>query len=152
MNAADSVSNISQVQSAMLRLCMGCILCSLIFKMHGAQAAQPDSGPFVPGIDLASIKLTHYNTAQSVGDRFSARAGLTDRASVGFGFGGTSSLPEYVNIEKFTTWVASIRWHLTAEESRASLSPKIMVESKEALIELKPFTRSVWMMWHRTLD
>ena len=141
-----------QMRSALFRLCMGCILCSLIFRMHGAHAAQPHEGLFDSGIDLASIKLTHYDTVQPVTDRFSARIGLSESASVGFGFGGTSSFPELINLEKFTTWVTSIRWHLRAEESRASLSPRLLVESKDTLIEVKPLDRSVWMMWHRDLD
>jgi len=152
MNNPTADSYLIQVRSAMLRLCMGCILCSLIFKMHGAHAAQPHDGLFDSGVDLASIKLTHYDTVQPVTDRFSARLGLTESASVGFGFGGTSSFPELVNLENFATWVTSIRWHLTANESRASLSPKLLVESRETLIEIKPLDRSVWMMWHRDLD
>ena len=152
MTTSTSGTYFLQAQATMLRLCMGCILCSLIFKMHGAHAAQPSVGTFVPGIDLAAIKLTRFDTNQTVTDRFSASVGPTDKASVGFKFGGTSTLPEYINLEKFTTWVASVRWHLTAEDSRASLSPKLQVESRDALIEIKPLDRSVWMMWHRELD
>jgi len=152
MTTSTADTYLIQARATMLRMCLGCILCSLIFKMHGAHAAQPSVGAFVPGVDLAAIKLTHFDTKQPVTDRFSASVGLTDKVSVGFKFGGTSSLPEYINLEKFTTWVASIRWHLTAEDSRASLSPKLQVESREALIEIKPLDRSVWMMWHRELD
>jgi hypothetical protein len=143
---------LSRAQEAMLRLCLGCILCSLIFRIQGAHAAQPDMDLRASGIDVASLQFTHYDRGQPVTDRFSARVGATDAASFGFRFGGTSSLPEYVSLEKITTWVASIRWHLAAENDRAYLSPRVRVESEQALIEIKPLKRSVWMMWHRALD
>ncbi|MFZ5524111.1 MAG: hypothetical protein ACOY9D_08545 [Pseudomonadota bacterium] len=157
MTTSASCSYFIQLRAAMLRMCLGCVICSLFFEIHAAHGAQPETDPFSPGFDLASIRLAHYDTAdtaQPITDHFSARVGLADSASVRVGFGGTSSFPGYINLEKFTSWVASIRWHLTAnaESSRASLSPQLRVESKETLVEVKPLDRSVWMIWHRALD
>jgi hypothetical protein len=77
---------------------------------------------------------------------------IADTASERLSFGGTSSLPDYINMEKVTAWVASIRWHMTADGNRASLAPHLRIESNETLLEIKPVDRSVWMVWHKTLD
>ena len=140
-----------QVKAAILRLCMGCFLCSLIFEMHAAHA-QPELDPFATGLNLISIKFAHYDAVQPVPYRFSASVAIADAASKQVRFGGTSSLPDYINMEKVKDWVASIRWNLTADDSRASLAPHLRIESSEALLEIKPIDRSVWMMWHRALD
>jgi len=150
MTTSTSDSYFTQARAAMLRLCLGCVLCSLFFEMHAAHAAQPD--PFAPGLDLLSIKLAHYNAVQPVPYRFSASVVVADTASERVRFGGTSSLPDYINMEKVTAWVASIRWHMTANDNRASLAPHLRIESNETLLEIKPVDRSVWMVWHRTLD
>jgi len=162
MFTATSDSYFIQVRAAMLHLCLGCILCSLLFELHTAHAAQPEADPFAPGLDLISIKFAYSNidlqpayTVQQPANSFNARVGFfgtTDTASGRVRFGGTSSLPDYINMEKVKDWVASIRWHMTADDNRASLSPQLRVESKEALIEIKPVDRSVWMRWHRALD
>jgi hypothetical protein len=128
-----------QMRAAMLRLCMGCVLCSLFFEMGAAHAAQPEAGNFATGVDLYTIPLAHSVTANNkVSDRF--------------GFAGSSNLPENIKLEEIAAWVASIRWHLTAEDNRASLSPHLRIQSKETRIEIKPIQRSVWMVWHRQLD
>lgn len=138
-----------QAQVLMRRLCLGCFLCSLAFEIH---AAQPDAELFAPGLDLLSIKLAHYDAVQPVPYRFSASVVIADSASERVRFGGTSSLPDFINMEKVKDWVASIRWHMTADGNRASLSPQLRVESKETLIQIKPVDRSVWMMWRKALD
>jgi hypothetical protein len=154
-----------QMQAAMLRLCLGCVLCSLLFEMHAAHAAQPESDPFAPGFDLISIKFSYSDmnrverrsayTEQQPVNSLDAKVGFfgaTDKAHERANFRGISSLPDYINMEQVKDWVASIRWHMTADDNRASLSPQLPVESKETLIEIKPVDRSVWMMWHRALD
>jgi hypothetical protein len=162
---AISDSNFIQMRAAMLRLCLGCVLCSLLFEMHAGHAAQPEADPFSPGLDLISIKFAYSDierieqqpayTVQQPANSFNARVGFfgtTDIAPKRVNFGGLSSLPDYINMENVKDWVASIRWHMTANDNRASLSPQLRVESKETLIEIKPVDRSVWMMWHRALD
>ena len=151
-----------QVRAVMRRLCLGCVLCSLFFEMHAAHAAQPESDPLAPGLDLVSIKFAYSDTERQTvyterqpSSRFNARVGFfdtADTASERVRFGGTSSLPDYINMEKVTAWVASIRWHMTADGNRASLAPHLRIESNKTLLEIKPIDRSVWMVWHRTLD
>jgi len=153
----------------MLHLCLGCVLCSLLFGMHAAHSAQPYADPFAPGLDLISIKFAYSDaysdierkdrqpdyTMQQPANSFNARVGFfgsSDIASERVRFGGTSSLPDYINMEKVNAWIASIHWHMNAVENRASLSPRLRVESEETLIEIKPVDRSVWLRWHRALD
>ncbi|MGC2047971.1 MAG: hypothetical protein WA635_05095 [Gallionella sp.] len=165
MFTATSDSYFIQVRAAMLHLCLGCVLCSLFIEMHAAHAAQPEADPFAPGLDLISIKFAYSDierierqptyTVQQPAKSFNARVGFfgtTDTASERVRFGGTSSLPDYINMEKVKDWVASIRWHMTADDNRASLSPQLRVESKETLLEIKPVDRSVWLRWQRKLD
>jgi hypothetical protein len=142
-------SYLIQARAAMLRLCLGFVLCGLAYEIH---AAQPDVELFAPGLDLLSIKLAHYDAVQPVPYRYSASVVIADTASERLSFGGTSSLPDYINMEKVTAWVASIRWHMTADGNRASLAPHLRIESNETLLEIKPVDRSVWMVWHKTLD
>ena len=146
----------------MLHLCLGCVLCSLFIEMHAAHAAQPEADPFASGLDLISIKFAYSNierqpvyTERQPDNRFNARVeffGTAETEIEQVRFGGKSSLPDYINMEKVKDWVASIRWHMTADGNRASMAPHLRVESKETLIEIKPVDRSVWMRWHRTLD
>jgi len=125
-----------EVQVGMLRLGFGLVLIGYALASH---AAQPEAGNFAPGVDLLTIPLPYSVAANSkVPDQF--------------GLAGSSSLPEYFKLEKIASWVASIRWHLTADDNRASLSPHLRIESKETRIELKPLQRSVWMVWRRPLD
>jgi hypothetical protein len=165
MFTAISDSYFIQVRAAMFHLCLGCVLCSMLFKMHAAHAAQPEADPFAQGLDLISIKFAYSDieriepqlayTGQQPAKSFNARVGLfgtTDTASERVRFGRTSNLPDYINMEKVNAWIASIHWHITAVENRASLSPRLRIESEETLIEIKPVDRSVWMMWHKALD
>lgn len=152
MTTSTSDSYFIQARAAMFRLCLGCVLCGLFFEMHAAHAAQPEVNPFAPGLDLLSIKLAHYDAVQPVPYRLSSSVVIADTASERVRFGGTSSLPDFINMEKVRSWVASIRWHLTADGNRASLAPQLRVESKETLIEIKPVDSSVWVVWHRELD
>lgn len=153
MTTSTSDSDFIQARAAMLRLCLGFVLCGLVCKVH---AAQPDAELFAPGLDLLSIKLAHYDAVQPVPYRFSASVVIADTAAVTASerarFGGASSLPDYINMEKVTAWVASIRWHMTADGNRASLAPHLRIESNETLLMIKPVDRSIWMVWHRTLD
>lgn len=139
MNTSISGSYFIQMRAAILRLCLGCVLCSLLFEMHAAHAAQPETGDFATGVDLYTTPLAHSIIANNkVPDRF--------------GFAGSSNFPENIKLEEIAAWVASIRWHLTAEDNRASLSPHLRIQSKETRLEIKPIQRSVWMVWRRPLD
>jgi len=136
MNTSISGSYFIEAQVAMLRLGFVLVLIGYAITSH---AAQPEPGNFAPGVDLLTIPLAYSATANNkVPDRF--------------GLAGSSSLPEYFKLEKLASWVASIRWHLTADDNRASLSPHLRIESREAQIEIKPIQRSVWMVWRRPLD
>lgn len=144
-----SGSYFTRVQAAMLRLCAGLVLAGSAVAVH---AAQPEGDPFAPGFDLLTIQVTRYDIVQPDPYRFSAKTGISDIAYGRAGFGGAASLPEYFDLKKVTDWVASIRWHLTADSDRASLSPHLRVESRETLLEIKPLEQSVWMVWRRSLD
>lgn len=136
MNTSISGSYFIEAQVAMFRLGFGLVLIGYAIASH---AAQPEAGSFAPGVDLLTTPLAHSVTANNkVPDRF--------------GFAGSSNLPENFKLEKIASWIASIRWHLTAEDNRASLSPHLRIESKDTRIEIKPIQRSVWMVWRRPLD
>jgi len=161
MTTSTSGTYIFQAQAAMLRICMGCILCSLIFKMHGAHAAQPENELLAPGLDLVAVKFAYrdinqqpvYTGQQSV-KSINTSFGFfdsTDTSSGGFGLLKASRLPDYIE-ENASLWVAKILWHLTSVNDRASLSPQLRIESKDTLIEIKQVDRSVWMVWHKSID
>jgi len=136
MNTSISGSYFIEAQAVMLRLGFGLVLIGYAITSH---AVQPEAGNFAPGVDLLTIPLAYSVTANNrVPDRF--------------GLAGSSNLPEYFKLEKIASWVASIRWHLTADDNRASLSPHLRIESRETRIEIKPIQRSVWMVWRRPLD
>jgi len=149
MTTTISGSCFIQVQATMLHLCLGLVLAGLAVKTH---AAQPEPDLSAPQLEIVSIQLAHYDTMQPVPYRFSAGAGLSNIASGRAGFGGTSSLPDFINLKKVTSWVASIRWHLASEGDRASLSPNLRIESKETLLVIRPIQQSVWMTWRKPLD
>ena len=150
-----------QARAAMFRMCLGCILCSLIFKIHGAHAAQPESNSLASGLDLVSVKFAYGDierlpaySGKEPANRFNAKLGLigtADTAPVGLGLFKASSLPGFIE-ENASIWVAKILWHLDSVSARASLSPQLRIESKDTMIEIKQVDRSVWMVWHKTLD
>ena len=150
-----------QARAAMIRMCMGCILCSLIFKMHGAHAAPPEMDRMAPGLDLVSVKFSYGETerlptyhGKKTENRFNAKVGfigVADSATGGLGLFKTSRLPGFIE-ENASLWVAKIKWHLNSVNARASLSPQLRIESKDTVIEIKQVDRSYWMVWHKTLD
>jgi hypothetical protein len=150
-----------QARAALLRVCLGCILCSLIFKMHGAHAAQSEIDLLAPGLDLVSVKFTYGETerlpayyGKKTESRFDTKVGFigaADSATRGLGLFKTSRLPGFIE-ENVSLWVAKIKWHLNSVDARASLSPQLRIESKDTVIEIKQVDRSYWMVWHKTLD
>lgn len=145
-------SCLAQTQAAMFRLCLG--LPVLGFACH-AHAAKPDEGIFDSGINLFSVKFSHTDSPEQTVNRFTANVGnlaLADSEATGSGFFKAFRLPKVAKIVDDSFWSTSIRWNLAAVDARASLSPRLRVESKETLIELKPTSRSVWFSWRRALD
>ncbi len=141
-----------QTQAAMFRLCLG--LPVLGFACH-AHAAKPDDGIFSAGVNLFSIKFTHADSPEQPVNRFTANVGnlaVADSQATGSGFFKAFRLPKVIKPLDDSFWSTSIRWNLASVDARASLSPRLRVESKETLIELKPASRSVWMSWRRALD
>ncbi len=122
----------------MLRTCIGLLACSLSLT---AQATQPES----PQLDLFSIQLNHTATGLQSSYRFDATVASTASNNLVF---SKTSLPTISELKKGQFWITSIRWHLTADDNRASLSPLLRFESKKSLIEFRPLQRSLWMTWH----
>ena len=155
MNISVSGSYFIQMRAAMLRLCLGCVLCSLFFEMHAAHAAQPGADLFSIKPDLLAFQLEHYDSMRLPAYRFDTRVGIADTADNVPGtsrFGGMSGVTSFIKQLKLPSWVASIRWHLAADSDRASMAPYLRVESKETLIVIKPIQHSAWMVWRRKLD
>jgi hypothetical protein len=143
-------SCLMQTQAAMFRFCLSFPM--LCFACH-AHAAKPGEGFISEGVNLFSMKFTHSDGAEQP-NRFTANIGnlaLTDSAAKGHGFFESLRLPSIIKPLDDSFWSTSIRWNLSAADARASLSPRLRVESKETLIELKPGSRSVWMSWRRAL-
>ena len=150
-----------QARAAMIRLCLGCFLCSLLFEIHAAHAAQPETDPLAPGLDLISVKFAYGDmehqpvySGKQPDNRFYSKVGFIgnpDTAAGGLGLFKASHLPGYIE-ENASLWVAKILWHLNSVSARASLSPQLRIESKDTMIEIKQVDRSVWMVWHKTLD
>ena len=144
-----------QMRAAVLRLCLGCALCSLFFEMHAAHAAPPEAALFSTRPDLFTIQLDPYDSMRLAAYRSDTRAGIADTADNIVGasrFGGISGVTNFIKQLKLPDWVASIRWHLAADSDRASLAPYLRVESKETIIVIKPIEHSAWMVWHMKID
>lgn len=144
-----------QMRAAMLRLCLGCVLCSLFFGMHAAHAAQSEADLFSTRPDLLAFQLERYDSMRLPAYRFDARIGIADTSGNVSGasrIGGTSGVPGFINLIKSPSWVASISWHMADDSDRASLAPYLRVESKETLVVIKPIQHSAWMIWHKKLD
>jgi hypothetical protein len=121
----------------MFRTCIGLLLCSLSLM---AQATQLES----PRLDLFAIQLNHTGTSLQSSYRFDATAASAASNNLVF---SKTSLPAISEFKKGTFWITSIRWHLTTDDNRASLSPQLRFESKKSLIEFRPLQRSVWITW-----
>ncbi len=143
MNTFISGSYFIRVQAAMLKLGLGLVLGGYAMASHAAQA-----DTVAPGIDLISIPLAYSFTGNYPAAGLDANDRMPDR----FGFGEMPRLPEYFNLKKVASWVASVRWHMAEENNRASFSPHLGVESRETLILIGPVNRSITMVWHRALE
>ena len=135
----------NRVYSGALKLGLGLVLAGYAVA---AQAAQPGVDDFASGTDILPIPLAYSIS----GNVQSYDLGTNSRVPDRFGFGKLPPFPAYLNLQKVASWVASIRWHMTEEHSRASFSPRLRVESRETLILIRPLNRSITMEWHRKLD
>jgi hypothetical protein len=152
VNNSVSGSCFIRVHAAIRCLCRGVFLLGFAVAAH---AAQPDAGLFSTNSDVLTIQLEHHDSMRLAAYQFGSKVGITDTADKVPGasrFGGTSGMPGFNKLLNLPSWVASISWHMAADSGRASLSPNLRVESKEALFVIKPTDHSVWMLWHRKLD
>jgi hypothetical protein len=137
----DSISN-HHLAPVIFQKFFALLLCTLPIT---TQAAQPES----PQLDLFSVQLTHIETRQQNSYRFDTS--LTSSSPNNMGLSKTSRLPTFSEYKKGTFWITSIRWHLTIDDNRASLSPQFRVESKESRLEVRPLPRSVFVTWRKYL-
>jgi len=142
--SGDEMSTISDfyLTPVILRTCIGLLLCSLSLT---TQAMQPES----PQLDVFAVQLTHTDTSKQSSYRFNTTVASTTPNNLVFS--KTSRQPAFSEFKNGTLWIMSIRWHLTSDDDHASLSPQLRLESKESRIEIRPFNRSVWMIWCRAL-
>jgi hypothetical protein len=145
MKTCISGSYFMRAQAAMLKLGFGLVLVGYAIASH---AAQPGVDDFAPGADVLSIPLAYSITGV---DRTSG-PGTNNQQPDRFGFGKLPNLRPYFNLQKVAAWVASIRWHMTEENNRASFSPRLRVESRGTLILIRPRSHSITVEWHRKLD
>jgi hypothetical protein len=145
MKTCISVSYFMRAQAAMLKLGFGLVLVGYAISSH---AAQPGVDDFAPGADVLSIPLAY----SIIGNDRAPDPGANHNAPDRFGFGKLPNLRPYFNLQKVAAWVASIRWHMTEENNRASFSPRLRVESRGTLISIRPRSHSITVEWHRKLD
>jgi len=141
-----------QVQAAMLRICMGMSLFGFVCHAH---AENPQEDIFVSGYDLLSVKFSHSENRLQPANRFSANFGQFDSngsQSASFGIFNSLRLPGFIKSENSSFWSTSIRWHMDTTGARASLSPRLQLQSEETLIVFRPVDHSAWMLWRRALD
>jgi hypothetical protein len=145
MNDCNSGSYFMRAQAVMLRLGLGLMLVGYAIASHAALAGldQP-----APGVDVFSLPLAYSITGV---DRISD-LGTNDQLPDRFGFGKLPNLRPYFDLKKLTTWVSSIRWHLSEEDNRVSIAPRLQVESRETLILIRPRIHSITVEWQRKLD
>ena len=145
MKTCISGSYFNRAHSAALKLGIGLALAGYAVA---AQAAQPGVDNFASGTDILPIPLAYSIS----GNVQSYDLGVNSRVPDRFGFGKLPPYPAYLNLQKVASWVASIRWHMTEDHSRASSSSRLGVESRETLISIRPLNRSITMEWHKKLD
>ncbi len=148
MNTCISGSYFTRAQAAMRTLGFGLVVVGYAIASHAAHADM-----FGPGIDLVSIPLAYSLIGNDRAASLDSNTNLDASNRVPDRFGGMPRLPDYFNnLKNVASWVASIRWHMAEEDSRASFSPHLSVESRETQILIKPLDHSITMIWHRSLD
>ncbi|MGA8862928.1 MAG: hypothetical protein WBM09_13050 [Gallionella sp.] len=148
MNTCISGSYFTRAQAVMRTLGFGLVVVGYAIASHAAHA-----DTFGPGVDLVSIPLAYSLIGNDRPVNLDANTNLDANNGAPDRFGGMPRLPDYFkNLKNVASWVASISWHMTEEDSRASFSPHLRVESKETLILIEPLDHSITMMWHRRLE
>ncbi|MGA7594428.1 MAG: hypothetical protein WCA64_04450 [Gallionella sp.] len=145
METCISGSYFMRAQAVMLKLGLGALLIGYAIASHAAQAGLNES---TPGVDVLSFPLAYSITGV---DRTS-NLGTNDQLPDRFGLGKLPNLRPYFDLKKLTTWVSSIRWHLSEEDNRVSIAPRLQVESRDTLISIRPRIHSITVEWHRKLD
>ena len=145
MNTCISGSYFMRAQAAMLKLGLGLMLIGYAIASHAAQAGFDESAP---GVDVYTIPLAYTITGV---DRASD-PGTNEQLAGRFGFGKLPNLRPYFDLKKLTAWVSSIRWHLSEQDNRVLIAPRLQVESRDDLISIRPRSHSLMVEWRRKLD
>lgn len=145
MNTCISGSYFVRAQTVMWKLGLGLMLIGYAIASHGAQSGFDRSAP---GVDIFSLPLAYTITGV---DRASG-LGTNDQMPDRFGFGKLPNLRPYFDLKKVVSWVSSVRWHLSEEDNRVSMAPRLQVESRDTLISIKPRIHSIMVEWRRKLD
>ena len=147
MKTCISGSYFTRAQAVMRMLGLGLVIAGYVIASHSAHADTVS-----PGFDLVSIPFAYSLIGNDRAADLDANDNLDVNNRAPDRFGGMPRLPEFLNLKNVASWVASIRWHMAEEDSRASFSPHLSVESKETRILINPLDHSITMMWHRKLD
>jgi hypothetical protein len=140
-----SGSYFMRAQAAMLKLGLGLMLVGYAIASHAAEAGFDESAR---GVDVFSLPLAYSISGV---DRASD-LGTNEQLPSRFGFGKLPNLRPYFDIKKLTSWVSSIRWHLSEQDNRVSIAPRLQVESRDTLISVRPRSHSISVEWSRKLD
>jgi hypothetical protein len=140
-----SGSYFMRAQAAMLKLGLGLMLVGYAIASHAAQAGFDEPAR---GVDVFSLPLAYSISGV---DRASD-LGTNEQLPSRFGFGKLPNLRPYFDIKKLTSWVSSIRWHLSEQDNRVSIAPRLQVESRDTLISVRPRSHSILVEWRRKLD
>jgi hypothetical protein len=140
-----SGSYFMRAQAAMLKLGLGLMLVGYAIASHAAQAGFDQSSH---GVDVFSVPLAYSISGV---ERASSGLGANDQLPARFGFGKMPNLRPYFDLKKLTAWVSSIRWHLSEQDNRVSIAPRLQVESRDTQVSIRPTSHSLMVEWRRNL-
>lgn len=132
----------SNLFGIMLRICTVFMLCLLTCTSQAAQGNLRE-------MDLVGLQLSHLDSRQFSAYQLDTTLANTPTSS--FVFNKTLRLPSISDIKKSILWTTSIRWHYTDDGIRSSLSPRLLLESRQSRIEINPLKHSASYSWRKEL-
>lgn len=138
-------------QTFMLRICSGLVLAGLTVAAHKAQS---EEGSFAPDLEILTIQPTRSGTGWLIPYRLKANFPLNQSADVVSTDAAPDNMPKLHLVaepKKPASWPTSSGWQTAPGNDRAILSPILRFESKGERLEIKPYRRSLWVVWRQSL-
>jgi hypothetical protein len=133
------------------------LVVALLGMAVAAHAAEPENGIVVRSLDLLTVQSVQFDAnglARLSRYRFAASIvpiHLDDAVPFGFGFSNASYLTAASGRQKNIGWTANSEWSRLLGSDRASLSPRLRIDSAGQRIEIVPRRHSVWLQWRKVL-